>query len=299
MPSFVYRPLPPSLLPPRDTLSASAPRPRWQAPLPLLPIWKPISASFSTSVAVMTTAPAPSPKRTQVFRSDQSTQRDRQSAPTTTAFLYTPARTYCAAVVRAKTKPEQAAVRSNATALSAPIIVATCGPVPNKSSGVEVAWSRRSTSSGDISAASRALVAALAERDASVSSGPRTCRLLMPVRCEIHSSLVSTICARSSLETTVSGAAEPVPTTEIPKGKACSRHRRRRDRPATAPQRPDSPARGAPKPLDQGAALFAAREAWRGTWFELLRGPCKVGRSTSASKASRLVSPGMSTIGQV
>ena len=36
-----------------------------------------ILASFSASVAVITTAPAPSPKRTQVFRSDQSTQRDK------------------------------------------------------------------------------------------------------------------------------------------------------------------------------------------------------------------------------
>ena len=35
------------------------------------------AASFSASVAVITMAPAPSPKRTQVFRSDQSTQRDK------------------------------------------------------------------------------------------------------------------------------------------------------------------------------------------------------------------------------
>mmetsp|Transcript_67637 Transcript_67637/g.140195 ORF Transcript_67637/g.140195 Transcript_67637/m.140195 type:complete len:343 (-) Transcript_67637:3-1031(-) len=285
-----YLPFPPSLPAPRATPSASAFKPRWQAPLPSLPMRKPIKASFSASVAVITIAPAPSPKRTHVFRSDQSTQRDKQSAPITTADLKEPERTYCAAVVNAKTKPEQAAVKSKATALSAPSMDATWGPVPKRSSGVEVAWITRSTSSGDIFAAFRALLAAFADSDASDSSGAITCLLLMPVRCEIHSSLVSTISARSSLETTVSGAAEPVPTTEMPKGSARSLRRWRPT--ATAPQRPERPSHGAPllaPPFPLPRAL--ARGAATACTFRMAL------PSLTATRASRLVSLGTSTMG--
>ena len=64
--------------------SFSAQRPKFQAPWPSLPSSKPSKASLSDSVAVINMAPAPSPKRTQVLRSDQSTHQDKPSAPMTT-----------------------------------------------------------------------------------------------------------------------------------------------------------------------------------------------------------------------
>mmetsp|Transcript_91209 Transcript_91209/g.162440 ORF Transcript_91209/g.162440 Transcript_91209/m.162440 type:complete len:223 (+) Transcript_91209:388-1056(+) len=216
MPSLPYLASAPSLPPPRATGSVSKFTPRWQAPLPSLPISNPMRASLSPSVAWITTAPAPSPKRTQVPRSDQSTQRARQSAPMTTADLTAPERTYCEAVINANTKPEQAAVRSKATAFDAPSSAATWGAVPKMSSGVEVARMTNSTSSGDIFAVSRARFAASVDRDPSFSPGLSTCRRLMPVRCAIHSSLVSMTSARWSFVTTDSGAAEPVPKMLMP-----------------------------------------------------------------------------------
>mmetsp|Transcript_60393 Transcript_60393/g.95729 ORF Transcript_60393/g.95729 Transcript_60393/m.95729 type:complete len:257 (-) Transcript_60393:97-867(-) len=235
--------------------SFSAFTPKWQAPWPSLPSSKPNKASFSLSAAVMSIAPAPSPKRTQVPRSDQSTQRERPSAPITRTFLKAPERTYWAAVTKAKTKPEQAAVRSKATAFVAPIMEATCGPVPKRSSGVEVAWSTRSTSSTLNFASSSAFVAAFADKDANVSSSSMTCLRRMPVRWVIHSSVVSMTSERSSLETTISGATDPVPATAMPKGSAF-----RRTRGGTRPPHPTRPARWAPRaritPAQRAACPF-------------------------------------------
>src|SRR3712207_3727337 len=72
----------------------------------------------------------------------------------------------------------------------------------------------RSRSSGFFPAISRARIAAIAPRLEFCSAGfPRvTIRLsAIPVRSRIHSSLVATILARSSLVRRFSGKAEPVP----------------------------------------------------------------------------------------
>ena len=117
----------------------------------------------------------------------------------------------CEAVLTPKRKPEHAAVRSKATALWAPTSRATCGASPNRSSGLDVEKMTRSMSSAETPAISIARSAALAPRSESVSPGASRCRLLMPVRCAIHSSEVSTTASRSAFVTTVSGAHEPIP----------------------------------------------------------------------------------------
>mmetsp|Transcript_5422 Transcript_5422/g.15137 ORF Transcript_5422/g.15137 Transcript_5422/m.15137 type:complete len:262 (-) Transcript_5422:61-846(-) len=216
MPKTPYAPLAPSLPPPRFTGLLIVGRPRLHLPLPSLPIWKPMRQSLSGSVAVTTTAPAPSPKRMHVPLSLQSTHLDKQSAPITTMFLAAPALMYCDAVTKAKTKPEQAAVMSKATAFVAPSSAATAVALPKRSSGEDVARIIMSMSSADMFAFSIAFFAAVAAIDASVSSGRSTWRVRMPVRWTIHSSFVSMISARSLLETTVSGAEDPVPMILTP-----------------------------------------------------------------------------------
>eukprot|EP00966_Prymnesium_polylepis_P204123 4728275-Prymnesium_polylepis.1 len=119
--------------------------------------------SSPSVAAFITTAPAPSPKSTHVLRSSQSTQRERPSAPSTIAVLYAPLCRNCDAVFTPKRKPEHAAVRSNATAFVAPISRATYGASPKRSSGLEVAWMIRSTSSAATPAISSALRAADAD----------------------------------------------------------------------------------------------------------------------------------------
>mmetsp|Transcript_11139 Transcript_11139/g.29632 ORF Transcript_11139/g.29632 Transcript_11139/m.29632 type:complete len:389 (-) Transcript_11139:32-1198(-) len=207
----------PCLPPPSSTTDLSEPSCKWQDPAPSLPISKPMRESCSKSVARNTTAPAPSPKSTHVPLSAQSTHLERASAPITTAVDTVPPRKYCAAVMRAKTNPEQAAVRSNATALSAPNPAATEVALPKRSSGVEVAKSTKSTSAAATFARSKACCAAEMHMDPRVSLGVSTWRRRMPVRWTIHSSLVSMICAKSSLETTAAGANEPVPAIRKPK----------------------------------------------------------------------------------
>mmetsp|Transcript_112582 Transcript_112582/g.305655 ORF Transcript_112582/g.305655 Transcript_112582/m.305655 type:complete len:338 (+) Transcript_112582:626-1639(+) len=164
----------------------------------------------------MTTAPAPSPKSTQVVRSSQSRWRERASAPMTTAVFTVPVLIYCAAVTSAKTNPEQAAVRSKATACWQPSSAAVAGAMPNRSSGVEVATSTSPTSSGDTFAFSIARRPASAAIVTSDSSGRMMWRRLIPVRWKIHSSLVSMTSERSSLVTTLEGAADPVPAMAMP-----------------------------------------------------------------------------------
>ena len=72
-------------------------------------------------------------------------------------------------------------------------------------SGVQVATMIRSMSSEDRPLAARALPPALTAMSATVSSGPAIRRLAMPTRLRIHSSLVSTIVASSSLVRTRAG----------------------------------------------------------------------------------------------
>src|SRR5690348_788035 len=73
-----------------------------------------------SSDASSTTAPAPSPNSTQVSRSLQSTMRVRVSAPITRARRTCPVRTKLLATPSAYTKPEHAALTSNAMQPFAP-----------------------------------------------------------------------------------------------------------------------------------------------------------------------------------
>jgi hypothetical protein len=127
--------------------------------------------------------------------------------------LYAPLCRNCEAVFIPKRKPEHAAVRSKATALVAPTSRATCAASPNRSSALDVAKITSSTSSGSTPAISSALEAALLPSSDIVSPGASRCRLRMPVRCAIHSSVVSTSSSRSTLVTRVGGAQEPTPTS--------------------------------------------------------------------------------------
>ena len=70
---------------------------------------------------------------------------------------------------------------------------------------MQVATITRSMSAGESPLAARALPPAATAMSATVSSGPAIRRLAMPTRLRIHSSLVSTVLARSSLVTTLAG----------------------------------------------------------------------------------------------
>ena len=107
--------------PPAGTMIPSAPVPSEKRSIPNRPPgW---------SLAWSTTAPAPSPNRTQVLRSVQSMNRLNTSTPTSSTFRYMPLRMKLVAVARPKTKPEQAACMSNPAACRAPSSVATSTPV--------------------------------------------------------------------------------------------------------------------------------------------------------------------------
>lgn len=73
-----------------------------------------------------------------------------------------------------------------------------------------------SSSSAAMPAMARASLLAWAARSESFSSFPMIRRLRTPVRVTIHSSLVSTYLARSSLVTTVEGTACPTPVKRTP-----------------------------------------------------------------------------------
>ena len=72
-------------------------------------------------------------------------------------------------------------------------------------SGVQVATITRSMSAGESPLPASALPPAATAMSATVSSGPAIRRLAIPTRLRIHSSLVSTIAASSSLVTTLAG----------------------------------------------------------------------------------------------
>ena len=73
-------------------------------------------------------------------------------------------------------------------------------------SGVAVATTMRSTSSGSTPACSSACRAAGSARSLAAWSGSAMCRSRIPVRVTIHSSEVSTIASRSAFVSTRSGA---------------------------------------------------------------------------------------------
>ncbi len=106
--------------------------------------------------------------------------------------------------------PEQLAFTSMAPALEAPSLAWTYEAEAGiKDSGVQVALTIRSMSSGSSPAAAMARRAAI-----SAMSVAGTCemrRSLIPLRVVIHSSLVSTIFSRSALLNTAGGRALPQP----------------------------------------------------------------------------------------
>ena len=92
------------------------------------------------STASRITAPAPSPKRTQVARSLKSRMREKVSAPITITRGRAPVRMRASAWARAKTKPAQTAWMSKAKPPAMPIAVCTLTAVEGKVwSGVAVA----------------------------------------------------------------------------------------------------------------------------------------------------------------
>ncbi len=169
----------------------------------------------SSGEGVNTTAPAPSPNRTQVRRSVQSTNLDSASIPTTRAQRNTPAARAAPARATPYTNPEQPALRSrNAGSLGRSSPAAMWGAVPGTGcSDTLVAAMSTSTWAGGSWAAARAARAASTPIWAGGAPGSNRCRVWMPVRERIHSSLVSILSARSKLVTRLGGRKEPVPTT--------------------------------------------------------------------------------------
>mmetsp|Transcript_13503 Transcript_13503/g.36060 ORF Transcript_13503/g.36060 Transcript_13503/m.36060 type:complete len:359 (-) Transcript_13503:100-1176(-) len=198
-----------------DKLSSQRPLPSLCMSKPRRP--QPVPSGLASSLWLMTTAPAPSPKRMHVLRSSQSTQRESASAPMTSTFVYAPVCTNCDAVTRPNRKPEHAAVKSKPTADVAPMAAATWAASPKRSSGLEVARMTRSTSSAATPALSRASLALAMERSEMAAPWAKRWRLRMPVRLLIHSSDVSTKLSRSLLLTTASGAADPMPAMRTAK----------------------------------------------------------------------------------
>src|SRR5215472_473511 len=80
-------------------------------------------------------------------------------------------------------------------------------------SGVQVATITRSMSAGDRPLPASALPAAATAMSATVSSGPAILLLAIPTRLRIHSSLVSTVAASSSLVTILAGWYPPKAST--------------------------------------------------------------------------------------
>ncbi len=83
-------------------------------------------------------------------------------------------------------------------------------------SGVTVATMQAPISSGETPASARARRAAWAVMAEKVSSPAQWCRVLMPVRLDIHSSFVSTSFSRSRLLTSLLGTPRPIPRILIP-----------------------------------------------------------------------------------
>lgn len=117
-----------------------------------------------------------------------------------------PARTAWSAVASAWVNPEQTTLMSMTAGEPMPRRAATrADMLGDRSMAVDVATRTRSMSAGCSPAEARALAAACAASSSTGSSGPPTCRVLMPTRLVIHSSLVSTMAARSSLVRTLAG----------------------------------------------------------------------------------------------
>ncbi len=144
--------------------------------------------------ASSTTAPAPSPKRTQVLRSLQSRMREKVSAHITSERWNAPVLNRPSTVARPNTNPEHTACKSNAAPCVRPSPACTdTADAGNVLSGVEVASTIRSIDCASTPAAVSAARAAASAMSAVVSPFAAMRRSRMPVRCVIHSSEVSTI----------------------------------------------------------------------------------------------------------
>ena len=167
--------------------------------------------SSTPSPSPTTAPPAASPNSTQVLRSVQSAKRDSASALSTSSLWARPEAIRPSATASAAMKPVQPPL------MSMPMhFRPRAGWMSQARAGLMVsAWtvltSTKSISSGATPAFSRAALPARSARDCSVSSDS-TLRSRMPVRVDIHSSLVSRNPARSSLVTTFFGSALPVPS---------------------------------------------------------------------------------------
>src|SRR4051812_35916323 len=138
--------------------------------------------------------------------------RDNVSAPMHSTFLNRPDFTNAADVSSAYKNPLHAAERSKAGVEPMPKDAATKHAVDgNAISGVAVPTTTRSISLASTPAAFIARVAAWLARVAVDSVDEAIRRSLIPVRCMIHSSLVSTIRERSSFVSRFSGTYDPVP----------------------------------------------------------------------------------------
>ena len=141
----------------------------------------------------------------QVERSVQSVKSDSFSAPMTSALRDAPARMAWSTVPSAYAKPEQAVLTSNAPGAVMPSLAATRqATLGLRSMEVQVATTTRSMSAAVRPELASALPAAAAAMSATVSLSAIR-RLTMPTRSRIHSSLVSTSWAMSSLVTTREG----------------------------------------------------------------------------------------------
>src|SRR5713226_6481311 len=156
-----------------------------------------------------TTAPAPSPKTTQVPRSLKLMILVRVSAPITRAWRACPLLTKRSAMLMAYRNPVQAACTSKAGPCAPSCCWTREAPDGKNESGVEVPSTIRSVSSGRRPAAPSAFWAAATARSVVVSVGAAMRRSWIPVRSRIQVSDVSTIFSRSKLVRTPSGTKVP------------------------------------------------------------------------------------------
>lgn len=151
---------------------------------------------------------------TALARSPGSTRVVNVSAPMSRTRLAAPDRIRASACASPYTKPEHTAARSNAGTVPRPRRAATSGAVAgHRWSGVDVATITMSTESTP--AFSRARRPAATARSLVEVPGSTWCRAPIPVRDRIHSSVVSSVAARSSFVTTRRGRAPPRPCSTV------------------------------------------------------------------------------------
>ena len=179
--------------------------------------WQPF---FGSASATNTAAPAPSPKMIETERSPQSTRRVSTSTPMTAIFSARPQRIMVSAMFMPYRKPLHAAARSKTAASPAPTASLMRAAVDGQIiSPLTLATMIMSSSSAFTPERSSAFSRASRPSEKTVSESLALWRARMPVRCAIHSSLVSTIFSSSLLVSTHAGTARPVPAIRTPRPK--------------------------------------------------------------------------------